>query len=161
MNTQGRRRVAMVCPRKQTSENDEPVMLTRELLQSYFDRSLSQVSAEIGICPTAIKRACRKLGIAKWPYKTPNPGPKKRKTSDASDHQAECPSTWDQCICTQQSMQAFPSLPLAKDPFEEERNLCFEQIRTTTSCYYEDLDLEQCLLMETDIAFHWNDTEFF
>eukprot|EP00960_Hanusia_phi_P037500 752991-Hanusia_phi.AAC.7 len=122
------RRVALVCPRKQNSDNEEPVVLTRELLQSYFDRSLAQVSAELGICPTAIKRACRKLGIAKWPYKTPNPGPKKRKNSDTSEsqegsrsHSVNFSESWDKCVCTVQSMRSFPSLPLADDPFEEER----------------------------------------
>eukprot|EP00960_Hanusia_phi_P037498 752991-Hanusia_phi.AAC.5 len=84
-----RRSVAMVCPRKKRSlesqlyetdmYQDEPVILTRELLESFFDRPLVAVSQELGICPTAIKRACRKLGIARWPFKTPNPGPKRKR----------------------------------------------------------------------------------
>ncbi|EKX33993.1 hypothetical protein GUITHDRAFT_155864 [Guillardia theta CCMP2712] len=77
-----RKSVALVCPRKKKEgdapQQDEPVVLTRELLESYFHCSLSSVSEQLGICPTAIKRACRKLGIAKWPFKTPNPGPKKK-----------------------------------------------------------------------------------
>ena len=59
-------------------EGDEPVILTRELLESYFNCSLASVSKELGICPTSIKKACRKLGIAKWPFKSPNPGPKRK-----------------------------------------------------------------------------------
>ncbi|EKX53783.1 hypothetical protein GUITHDRAFT_100753 [Guillardia theta CCMP2712] len=84
-----RRSVAMVCPRKKRAQEtqlydslqDEPVLLTRELLESFFDRPLVAVSQELGICPTAIKRACRKLGIARWPFKTPNPGPKRKRQS--------------------------------------------------------------------------------
>ena len=84
-----RRSVAMVCPRKKRAQDpqlydllqDEPVLLTRELLESFFDRPLVAVSQELGICPTAIKRACRKLGIARWPFKTPNPGPKRKRQS--------------------------------------------------------------------------------
>ncbi|EKX33995.1 hypothetical protein GUITHDRAFT_155866 [Guillardia theta CCMP2712] len=78
---------AIVCPRRKRTEVHEPldegeaegpVVVTRALLESYFDMPLSTVSKELGICPTAIKRACRKVGILKWPFKTPNPGPKKK-----------------------------------------------------------------------------------
>ena len=44
-------------------------MLTRELLESLFNLPLSSASERLGICPTAIKKACRKLGIPKWPFK--------------------------------------------------------------------------------------------
>eukprot|EP00960_Hanusia_phi_P030743 748820-Hanusia_phi.AAC.6 len=78
---------AIVCPRRKRTETrsplheqdvEGPVVVTRALLESYFDMPLSTVSKELGICPTAIKRACRKVGILKWPFKTPNPGPKKK-----------------------------------------------------------------------------------
>eukprot|EP00960_Hanusia_phi_P060727 764600-Hanusia_phi.AAC.2 len=63
---------ALVCPRRKKNEGvedgEEPVILTRELLESYFNCSLAAVSKELGICPTSIKKACRKLGIAKWPF---------------------------------------------------------------------------------------------
>uniref|UniRef100_A0A7S0EGS5 RWP-RK domain-containing protein n=1 Tax=Hanusia phi TaxID=3032 RepID=A0A7S0EGS5_9CRYP len=69
-------RVALVCPRKRKAGNgqsarqpDDPVVLTRELLEGLFDRSLASASEALGICPTAIKKACRRLGIDKWPYK--------------------------------------------------------------------------------------------
>ncbi|EKX31078.1 hypothetical protein GUITHDRAFT_122720 [Guillardia theta CCMP2712] len=80
-------KTALVCPRKKRESSwkhdainsDEPVALTKELLESHFNSPLALVSKKLGICPTAIKRACRKLGISKWPYKSPNPGPKKKK----------------------------------------------------------------------------------
>mmetsp|Transcript_53930 Transcript_53930/g.131865 ORF Transcript_53930/g.131865 Transcript_53930/m.131865 type:complete len:289 (+) Transcript_53930:398-1264(+) len=46
-----------------------PVILTRELLESYFCMSLNTASRELGICATAIKKVCRKMGIKKWPYR--------------------------------------------------------------------------------------------
>ena len=71
-------RVALVCPRKKKAgpgqsprRPDDPVVLTRELLEGLFDRSLAAASEALGICPTAIKKACRRLGIDKWPFKGP------------------------------------------------------------------------------------------
>ncbi|EKX38618.1 hypothetical protein GUITHDRAFT_154637 [Guillardia theta CCMP2712] len=71
-------RVALVCPRKKKAgpgqsprQPDDPVVLTRELLEGLFDRSLAAASEALGICPTAIKKACRRLGIDKWPFKGP------------------------------------------------------------------------------------------
>ncbi|EKX42459.1 hypothetical protein GUITHDRAFT_111432 [Guillardia theta CCMP2712] len=85
--------MAMVCPRKRkdcTERWDEPVLLTRELLESYFDWPLAAVSKDLGICQTSIKKACRKLGIAKWPFKSPNPGPKRKHTRVSCNAQATC-----------------------------------------------------------------------
>eukprot|EP00960_Hanusia_phi_P073027 767928-Hanusia_phi.AAC.2 len=68
-------RVALVCPRRKKNssearkEAEDPVVLTRELLESLFNLPLSSASERLGICPTAIKKACRKLGIPKWPFK--------------------------------------------------------------------------------------------
>eukprot|EP00960_Hanusia_phi_P075871 768476-Hanusia_phi.AAC.9 len=93
-------KTALVCPRKKResswkhdSNSDEPVALTKELLESHFNSPLALVSKKLGICPTAIKRACRKLGISKWPYKSPNPGPKKKK--GLVSNEAKVPSNCD------------------------------------------------------------------
>ncbi|EKX38620.1 hypothetical protein GUITHDRAFT_115168 [Guillardia theta CCMP2712] len=68
-------KVALVCPRRKKNPSaakrdaEDPVVLTRELLESLFSLPLSSASERLGICPTAIKKACRKLGIPKWPFK--------------------------------------------------------------------------------------------
>ncbi|KAJ1467669.1 hypothetical protein T484DRAFT_2335199 [Baffinella frigidus] len=35
----------------------------------YFQMPLHLAAKRLGLCQTAIKKACRKLGINKWPYK--------------------------------------------------------------------------------------------
>lgn len=40
---------------------------TRHL--SYFMRPMREVAAEVGIGSTTLKRACREMGLAKWPYR--------------------------------------------------------------------------------------------
>uniref|UniRef100_A0A7S0F190 RWP-RK domain-containing protein n=1 Tax=Hanusia phi TaxID=3032 RepID=A0A7S0F190_9CRYP len=120
-----RRSVALVCPRKKkegegSQQQEEPVVLTRELLESYFHCSLSSVSAQLGICPTAIKRACRKLGIAKWPFKTPNPGPKKKKDSaqqlESHEREGKCDADLQTISKLHPDIQPCrPSLDLAND----------------------------------------------
>ena len=46
-----------------------PVVLTLELLQQFYGMPLHVAAKQLGICQTAIKKVCRKLGIKKWPYK--------------------------------------------------------------------------------------------
>lgn len=43
--------------------------VTREVLQGYFDLPLGEASKELGVSTTIVKRLCRKLGIARWPYR--------------------------------------------------------------------------------------------
>jgi hypothetical protein len=72
--------VQLVFPRgRKHTATQNPVALTKSLLEQMFDRSLADASHQLGICQTAIKKACRKFGIQKWPYRSPNPGPKKAK----------------------------------------------------------------------------------
>ena len=66
-----------------------PVMLTAEILEEHFELPLNEAAKQIGICETSLKRyahkvlprqfllelfssACRKIGIAKWPYRKAN-----------------------------------------------------------------------------------------
>jgi hypothetical protein len=44
-----------------------PVVVTMELVAHLAALSLVQAAATIGISATALKRACRRLGIARWP----------------------------------------------------------------------------------------------
>jgi hypothetical protein len=48
----------------------EAVILDRKTLEKFYHLPLKEAATEFGICPTAIKTACRKLGLPKWPYRT-------------------------------------------------------------------------------------------
>jgi len=79
-HTGGSEKVELVTPRNRRKQEDRgPIALTRARLEELFNGSLQQASKTLGICPTAIKKACRRFGITKWPYKSPNPGPKPKR----------------------------------------------------------------------------------
>jgi len=46
-----------------------PVVLTRELLEQFYGLPLHVAARRLGICQTAIKKVCRRLGVKKWPFK--------------------------------------------------------------------------------------------
>ena len=66
---------SVIFPRRKTvnengkGQNGEPVFVTREFITPYFKMPMVVACAELGVCPTAMKKACRKLGIVKWPYR--------------------------------------------------------------------------------------------
>ncbi|KAK9803210.1 hypothetical protein WJX73_003466 [Symbiochloris irregularis] len=41
--------------------------VTFEMLAEHFESGLKEAAANLGLSPTSLKRACRKLGIRKWP----------------------------------------------------------------------------------------------
>ncbi|GAB4817190.1 hypothetical protein N2152v2_004236 [Parachlorella kessleri] len=41
--------------------------LTLEDLQPHFGYGLKEAASRLGICPTTLKRTCRRLGISRWP----------------------------------------------------------------------------------------------
>ncbi|KAL4420427.1 hypothetical protein ABPG75_010083 [Micractinium tetrahymenae] len=54
--------------RKGTGNPGKPgVRLTLADLQSHFGVGLKEAAARLGICPTTLKRACRRHGIQRWP----------------------------------------------------------------------------------------------
>eukprot|EP00210_Caulerpa_lentillifera_P000873 g844.t1 len=58
--------------------------LTYDDLQKHFKLGLKEAAAKLGICPTTLKRACRRNGIKRWPNRQPvKPG------SDESTNQGE------------------------------------------------------------------------
>ena len=63
---------ARVYPRRKAGESvrstNKPIVLTREMLEPYFGHPLRQAAVHMGLCPTALKSVCRKLGIHRWPY---------------------------------------------------------------------------------------------
>jgi len=74
-----------VIPRRRGKE--VKVVLTRELLESYYHESLDSVTERLGLSKTTIKAACRRLGLPKWPYQ--HTGPRKRRMAVAKPEQAE------------------------------------------------------------------------
>jgi len=45
------------------------IPVTFEMLQLRFDKPLCDVAKELGVCMTFIKKACRKHGIKRWPFR--------------------------------------------------------------------------------------------
>ena len=43
--------------------------VTLEMLQQRFDKPLSEVAVELGVCMTFLKKVCRKHGIKRWPFR--------------------------------------------------------------------------------------------
>ena len=60
---------------------DEPIMLTLEFVSALFNMPLKEAAARIGMCPTSLKLACRKLGIPRWPFRAT---PRCSRTSSSS-----------------------------------------------------------------------------
>jgi len=50
-----------------------PVALTPELLRTCFGLPLHEAARTLGICATAVKKCCRKMGIKQWPYQRLKP----------------------------------------------------------------------------------------
>uniref|UniRef100_A0A7S0EJR0 RWP-RK domain-containing protein n=1 Tax=Hanusia phi TaxID=3032 RepID=A0A7S0EJR0_9CRYP len=55
---------------QQTRVNSKPVVLNEKTLQQFFSLPLHEAAYKLGISATAMKSACRKLGIKKWPYRS-------------------------------------------------------------------------------------------
>jgi hypothetical protein len=47
----------------------QPVVITPDVLRALAGRPLSEAAQRLGVSATALKHACRKLGILRWPYK--------------------------------------------------------------------------------------------
>ena len=43
--------------------------MTLEILETVFHMPLHKACKALGVCATAMKRVCRKLGVKKWPYR--------------------------------------------------------------------------------------------
>ena len=78
--------VSTVIPRRKAGQAGgdvaSPVSITIETLERYSSVPLSKAAILLGISSTAMKKACRKLGVTRWPYSThsraklPPPPPK-------------------------------------------------------------------------------------
>eukprot|EP00287_Rhodomonas_sp_CCMP768_P011326 CAMPEP_0196726656 /NCGR_PEP_ID=MMETSP1091-20130531/7885_1 /TAXON_ID=302021 /ORGANISM="Rhodomonas sp., Strain CCMP768" /LENGTH=186 /DNA_ID=CAMNT_0042069139 /DNA_START=75 /DNA_END=632 /DNA_ORIENTATION=+ len=63
VNVYPRRKAGQQC----LGSDRPPIKVTMELLAPHFGRPLKAVAKRMGLCPTALKKACRKLGIERWP----------------------------------------------------------------------------------------------
>lgn len=74
------RQVCVICPRRKGKPQEgkapergtgaTPVTLSLEFLRPLFKKPLTVVSKELGLSATAIKKACRRFGVPKWPFRT-------------------------------------------------------------------------------------------
>jgi len=55
--------------RRGSSKDKTAVTLTTDILQPHYDKPLHATAHALGVCATSIKKACRQLGIANWPYR--------------------------------------------------------------------------------------------
>jgi len=65
-------RTAMVYPRRKAGEAvrsaTKAIVLTIAMVEPFFGTPLKNAAFHMGLCPTALKSVCRKLGIQRWPY---------------------------------------------------------------------------------------------
>jgi len=50
-----------------------PIQLTAALLRQHFAMPLHDAARALGICATAVKKVCRKMGIKQWPFQRLKP----------------------------------------------------------------------------------------
>eukprot|EP00293_Proteomonas_sulcata_P009792 CAMPEP_0184302898 /NCGR_PEP_ID=MMETSP1049-20130417/12754_1 /TAXON_ID=77928 /ORGANISM="Proteomonas sulcata, Strain CCMP704" /LENGTH=110 /DNA_ID=CAMNT_0026614297 /DNA_START=177 /DNA_END=506 /DNA_ORIENTATION=- len=72
----------VIFPRRKAGQNKKSggksgVVVTYEVLEQCFDMPLHKACKTLGVCATAFKKVCRKLGVMKWPYKDAHMPPKK------------------------------------------------------------------------------------
>eukprot|EP00277_Geminigera_cryophila_P003238 CAMPEP_0179421502 /NCGR_PEP_ID=MMETSP0799-20121207/9822_1 /TAXON_ID=46947 /ORGANISM="Geminigera cryophila, Strain CCMP2564" /LENGTH=572 /DNA_ID=CAMNT_0021195357 /DNA_START=82 /DNA_END=1800 /DNA_ORIENTATION=+ len=53
--------------------DSNPVTLSADSLRTYFNLPLVDAARKMGICATAIKKVCRKMGIRRWPFQALKP----------------------------------------------------------------------------------------
>ena len=57
--------------KKRDSGTGAAVVVTLEVLQSFADIPLVHAAKKLGISKTALKSACRTLGLERWPFRRP------------------------------------------------------------------------------------------
>eukprot|EP00961_Rhodomonas_salina_P065480 880522-Rhodomonas_salina.2 len=50
--------------------SQDAVFLDKKVLSALYHLPLKDAADALGLCPTAIKTACRKLGLPRWPFRT-------------------------------------------------------------------------------------------
>jgi len=62
----------VIYPRRKSREDSRKacqVVVSPEILKEHFDMPLQDAAAKLGVCTSAIKKACRRFGIPKWPFR--------------------------------------------------------------------------------------------
>ena len=73
----------------QMSSGSAPVKITRDTIGKFCNTTLGNAALALGISPTALKKACRKLGVTRWPLMPPNGGSASAlQDPDAAEHSA-------------------------------------------------------------------------
>lgn len=76
----------VIYPRRKAGQSKKSggktgVVVTLEVLEQVFDMPLHRACKTLGVCATAFKKVCRKLGVMKWPYKDNHLPPKRKAAS--------------------------------------------------------------------------------
>lgn len=56
-------------PEESTAVQAAPIMLNPSTLRAHFNLPLNDAARQLGVCATAIKKVCRKMGIMQWPHR--------------------------------------------------------------------------------------------
>eukprot|EP00286_Rhodomonas_abbreviata_P023600 CAMPEP_0181315290 /NCGR_PEP_ID=MMETSP1101-20121128/15293_1 /TAXON_ID=46948 /ORGANISM="Rhodomonas abbreviata, Strain Caron Lab Isolate" /LENGTH=298 /DNA_ID=CAMNT_0023422481 /DNA_START=172 /DNA_END=1068 /DNA_ORIENTATION=- len=85
----------VIFPRRKAGQSKKSggkagVVVTLEVLEQVFDMPLHRACKTLGVCATAFKKVCRKLGVMKWPYKDSHMPPK-RKAAARRNQKPESP----------------------------------------------------------------------
>ncbi|EKX35392.1 hypothetical protein GUITHDRAFT_118412 [Guillardia theta CCMP2712] len=80
--------IAEVFPRKRKGEIEKfkmPITLDMAKISNLFHLRQTEAAQQLGISLTALKNACRRVGLAKWPYsrKRPSGSPVETKKSES------------------------------------------------------------------------------
>jgi len=94
-----------IFPRRKVGESKKdtrgPVLITLDVLESMADVPLSDAARKLGVSSTAIKKACRKIGVQRWPY---------RKRAEGSQ-QAELMSDYNEAYVRKLFRKYSPKVP--------------------------------------------------
>jgi len=99
-----------IFPRRKAGQHRKdgqgPVFITLEVLESMAEVPLSDAAKQLGVSTTAMKKACRKLGVQRWPY---------RKHGDAG-RQVELLSHYNDAYVRKLFRKYSPKVPKVKSP---------------------------------------------
>jgi len=72
--------------------SSDPVALTKSRLEALFNLPIRDAADILGISITALKKACRRIGVERWPYKKTTKGVASRPARSKSPSQESCSS---------------------------------------------------------------------
>eukprot|EP00960_Hanusia_phi_P070787 767398-Hanusia_phi.AAC.3 len=105
-------KTAIVLPRKQNGEgvvSKDPVCLDMARISSLFKMRQVDAAKHLGISLSALRNACRHVGLEKWPYS------RNRDKSDMSDQQHSCSDGSKSPSFSSSDDDAFPPYGFMKD----------------------------------------------